>query len=284
MVNHRINKTRAPHILDLLRCRVNVLVKAVCISLLVAALLTYAVIAVTNNIQRNSLEILFLAAELQHEAGPDFISSKQVYRALLGQQLLRTEDQGATKLLSTIRPRYSPSIPLRHAIALLDCADTQVDSSSAIARAAVVLTEGGRTLASVRPVILPSVRPKQSPSQIADEFVVLFEQRFRAFAKEPTLERAESACMNSRIATAAILNAWSNSGGRLPAGFERFVEDSKHLKHLILSFSPSLHDEQRAWITTYGASVERRALVLERLAEGNLKAGHVILDKELTAR
>src|SRR5438309_9207475 len=69
-------------------------------TVLMSALLIYAEARQAASIERNTIETLFLAAELQTEAGPDFAKSTKIHTRLIAEYLTRMEARYPARYLA----------------------------------------------------------------------------------------------------------------------------------------------------------------------------------------
>lgn len=237
-------------------------------------------VRMANEKGRVATEVLFLASEMDKESGPNYGKARQMYAQLLADCIARMQDRVPAVLFATLNNDFSPKNQLQEAIDLLAKDQlSEVASSIAIKQAATLLNGVGLMWSS-------STQPWQDlgtsrtpkAAAIVNQCIAQFEQSFEAFKKEPVVRNAERACVESRLATAEVLNYWTEaSSGKNDPQVQQLIILLESLKKGMLRLAESLPAEEGRRIKLYAGNVERRQTFLTELNRGGIFGGQQLL-------
>src|SRR5579859_1909261 len=119
------------------------------VSFIVAAGFTYTDVLLADRVQRGSIEVLFLASEMNREVGPDFVKAKKMHAEFLRAYVPRMESRVPKPLSFLLGDQYSPRVQLAKSLGILETSQQDNEScSNAIKLAATKLSEAGKVWSS----------------------------------------------------------------------------------------------------------------------------------------
>jgi hypothetical protein len=233
-----------------------------------AFLATIINVVAANRIQRASMETLFLASELQSESGPAFGKSLKMHAHIVAEFEKQMESRFPTVLFRWIKPGSSPRVQFKPALdALTGTYSNDADTRAAIKHAGSILEDVGKRWAEVQPTASIVPKPNASARNFVMDQLADFRIAANQFLAEPSVERAESTCMASRLVGEQIIKLWPEfTGNQRSPVVAQFVEELGAIRRKMETLAPTLgEDEER--VRKYADHVQYREKVFAALNE-----------------
>lgn len=233
-------------------------------------------------VERNAFEALFLAAEACTEHGPEFKVAQANFHETLSEYLNQMNKRPLGFVLRQSYPELDPAAQLKEAeVALAKPTESEDDARETISVAAKILNRyaltshnfasnyftASGTKASVNTYPLP-------PSEINDlkRYFTRFETTKNNFIRNKSDATATAACMESRLASTAVVRLWPEYRiNRDRSDFRQFTNSLMLLQREMKSFADELQDGPiPTRIRSYAENVVRRYETIESLDANKL--------------
>jgi len=233
-------------------------------------------------LEQNSIVVSFLASEMKTEVSPA-VKAKQVHARILAEYV--SAMQKKAPFIYVLFPEYSPKARLKEAIeALARCDESEESSHTALNLAAEVLlrtSEDWKRAGGSSTIIDCS---RSTAKKAVEELLATFRNQNSEFASRPEIERAELACMGSRLFSAALVANWSEIDPKDRGHFvDQFSAQVSLLKTNYSQFAKE-NPTEAGTIENYSANVDRRLRLFSTLRTGGIPAGREFIRNELAKR
>lgn len=220
-------------------------------------------------IRRNSFEALVLGSEMKREFGPHFSIEAQVHSSALERLIARMD----SRLPSNIDSKFSARLQLAPALRLMKAHESSdAESRPAIAEAASIIVQVSKDW-SGQPTYagqFGTENPVESANAVR-ESIAEFSKATDSFQKQPTIDNATTACMQSRLAYEAAADFWQEfTHNQKNAEIEAFVKNMTSLGSHMSAYGLQLSGGDRERIADYAGNIDHRAKVLASMNTGNV--------------
>lgn len=237
-------------------------------------------------IERNAFEALFIGTEMRTESGPDFVGALAMHKRLMGIYIEGMRQAPNAKLLKRLYPEFDPGLQLEAAREILNQpATSNKEAKRMIRDASKVVTQyagSAHNFASnffQARGILMDLQPCPLPPgkfEDADGYIGRFQESLNEFVQILDMPLAEKACMDSRLATLAVVRLLpeyvkANKTNTLVS----LSGELSRLASQMTNFASTLQkDDDRSRASSYAKNVERRKTAIDQALAKKFQSAH----------